>query len=87
MLKNCMEDVVSDLLPDLLIKYQGICTCDKCIQDIKAIALNNLKPLYVVTEEGRLFTKVSQLETQFRIDVVNQLVRAIDIVSSNMRHI
>lgn len=87
MLKNCMEDVVSDMLPDLLEKYEGVCTCDKCVQDIKAIALNNLQPLYGVTEKGRLYIKINQLGAQFKIDVSNQLIKAIDKVSLNIKHI
>lgn len=87
MLKNCMEDMVNDMLPDLLEKYEGICTCEKCIQDIKAIALNNLQPLYGVTEKGILYIKANQLGTQFKIDIANQLIKAIEKVSLNIKHV
>lgn len=86
MLKNCMEDVVDDILPIVLGEYNSICLCEKCIQDIKAIALNNLPPLYGVTEAGKVYLKINQLKSQFRIDVVNQLIRAIDLVTINTRH-
>lgn len=86
MLKNCMEDIVEDLLPVVLDNYGNICKCEKCIQDISAIALNNLKPLYAVTENGKVYSKLNQLKVQFKIDVINQVTQAIEIVSKNPLH-
>lgn len=86
MIKNYIEIVVDELLPNVLNKYPDICTCPRCIEDIKAIALNNLKPLYVATETGFVYAKVNDLMTQFTTDVIKELVNAIDIVSRNPRH-
>jgi competence protein ComFB len=43
--------------------------------------------LYGVTEKGRLYIKINQLGAQFKIDVSNQLIKAIDKVSLNIKHI
>lgn len=87
MLKNYMEEVVNFLLPTVLDKYDNICKCEDCIQDIKALALNNLKPLYVVTEKGNIYAKVRELSTQFRADTVKVLTEAVEVVCKNPRHI
>lgn len=86
LLKNYMESFVDDLLPAVLEEYDNVCSCEKCTADMKAIALNNLRPLYVASEKGSLYVKVNEFETQFRSDVIKELMRAIEIVSKNVRH-
>jgi len=44
MVKNYMEIVVDNILKKILPDYSNLCKCEKCCDDIKAIALNNLKP-------------------------------------------
>lgn len=86
MLKNYTEDIVDDVLQDLLHEYDFICKCEKCILDIKALALNELRPKYVVTDKGEVYTKLNELNHQFRTDVLTKLIKAIDIVHKNPRH-
>ena len=87
MLKNYMEDVVSFYLPLVLKDFNGdVCTCAKCLEDIKAIALNNLKPHYTSTKNERVYAKLYELNMQFQADVIQQLTRAVDKVSKNPRH-
>lgn len=81
-----MEQVVEKVLPTIINKYENICKCEKCIDDIKALTLNNLKPLYVVTEKGAIYSKVKRLQLQFNIDVVDELTKAIEVVSKNPEH-
>ncbi|WP_027624329.1 late competence development ComFB family protein [Clostridium lundense] len=87
MLKNYMEEVVEFLLPTVLDKYDNICKCERCIRDIKALSLNNLKPLYVATEKGNIYAKVKELNTQFRADTIKVITEAIEIVCKSPRHI
>ncbi|SKC72177.1 late competence development ComFB family protein [Maledivibacter halophilus] len=86
LLKNYMEIAVDHVLPNLLRAFDDVCTCKKCKLDMKAIALNNLKPHYVVTEKGELYSKVEEMSGQFETDVMKALIDAIDIVSKNPRH-
>ncbi len=85
-LKNYMEDAVDHCLPNLLNAFPAICKCDKCTLDIKAMALNNLKPHYVVTWKGEIYTKIDETYIQFEADVLKALIDAITIVSKNPRH-
>lgn len=84
--KNYMEDVVDNLLPSVLKSYPNICTCNSCLMDIKALALNNLKPIYIVSSQGHSYAKINELDPQFKINVIQKIVQAIEIVSNNMRH-
>lgn len=86
MIKNYMEHIVEETLPLVIDRYPDICKCEKCIDDIKALALNNLKPLYVVTEEGTIYSKLNELTLQFKTDIISQLTQAIEIVSENPKH-
>ena len=54
--------------------------------DIAAIALNNLKPRYVVTEKGALYGKLDTLDYQFDADLVKEVIKAINIVVNKPHH-
>lgn len=81
-----MEVTVDAFLPHLLAKYPDICKCEECMEDIKAIALNNLKPAYFVSHEGLLYSKVDEMTSQYRADLTGELTKAIEIVNHNPRH-
>lgn len=86
MLKNYMEIVVDDTLKEMLKTKDLKCDCDRCILDIKAMTLNNLKPTYIVSEKGILYTKLNEFNSQFRTDVIRELMKAIGIVEENPNH-
>lgn len=86
MLKNYMEDVVEYLLADVLNEYDAICKCQKCIDDIKAVALNNLKPLYFTSQKGEVYNKLNRMEMQFEADALRELTKAVELVSKQPKH-
>lgn len=83
---NYMEDIVKDILDSLLAEKENICKCEKCRLDITAWALNRLSPKYVVSNRGRIFTKLQEVEVQFRADVTRELAKAISRISKNPQH-
>lgn len=85
-LHNLIEDEVIRITNELLKDREDICTCDKCKLDIAAIALNNLKPKYVVTEKGGLFGRVDTLNYQFDVDLIKEITKAIKIVGNEPQH-
>jgi len=85
-LKNYMEDVVYYYLPSVLKDVDGICKCEDCMDDIAALTLNKLKPHYVKSEKGEVYSKVEEMYTQFRVDVVTAIMESIRQVSENPRH-
>jgi competence protein ComFB len=86
MLKNYMEIVVDHVLPSILKAFPDLCKCQQCLDDIRAIALNHLKPHYVVTEKGEIYSRINEMNIQFETDVMKALIDAIAIVSKNPRH-
>ncbi|MGL4344909.1 MAG: late competence development ComFB family protein [Cellulosilyticaceae bacterium] len=83
--KNYMEDLVEVYL-DQIMEEMACCKCKKCRKDVFAIALNHLRPMYVVTSKGQAMVKSNLLEGQFKADVVSALVAACQKVKSEMRH-
>jgi competence protein ComFB len=81
-----MEDIVKDTLESLLSERKDICKCEKCKLDMSCWALNRLSPKYVVTEKGRLYTKLKEQEIQFRADVVRELTQAVLFISKRPQH-
>ena len=86
-LVNINEHIVSETLAEILKKHEGICTCERCRYDMTALALNKLKPNYVVSAEGAVFSRVALLEAQNVADVVRSVTDSISTVSKNPRHL
>ncbi len=85
-LKNYMENLVWEQLDSVLAAYPDICTCQKCRNDIVALALNALPPYYVVTGLGETYTKIHALEQQFSIDIVTAITNGIIRVNRQHKH-
>lgn len=83
---NYMEVAVCHYLPNLMKAFPDACSCEHCILDIKALALNQLKPHYIVTGKGQLYSQLTEMSTQFETDVLQALVDAIIKVSKTPRH-
>jgi len=80
-----MEDAVEQMM-DRVLKDLDVCKCDRCRMDIKALALNNLPPKYVVSEEGELYVKTNELVRQFEVDIIKAITMAAIKVNNNKRH-
>jgi len=80
-----MEVCVGDLI-DPVLKDIDCCTCEKCLLDIMAIALNELPPKYVVTRKGEMYTKLWVLRQQLDVDIISALTKAAAAVGKNPRH-
>lgn len=83
--KNYMEDCVNSYI-DMVMKETGMCTCERCKLDVIALALNELPPKYVATKKGQLYSKLNILESQFSVDVIAALTKAVNVVKENKRH-
>ncbi len=83
-LNNFMEELASDVLDELLTKKKENFS-ESALQDIKALALNRLWPMYSTTETGRDYLKKVVEEDKIEQDVARELRAAMDIVRSNPR--
>lgn len=85
-IQNVMEEIVNNKILEV-IKDKDCCKCEKCLDDIRALALNKLPSKYVSTNKGELFSKLAALkEQQGAIDLNIAVVSAIESVSSRPRH-
>ena len=85
-MKNYMEDIIMDKMPQVLKRMPDICTCERCNMDRLAHALNNSPPKYVVTTKGKLYAKLNVLQGQFDVDVVRAITDAAVLVDKRPRH-
>lgn len=84
-LSNYMEILVRQMF-DGTTQDMEICKCERCKLDIMAIALNNLKPRYIVSDKGYLYTKLNMFQQQYETDIVAAITQGTMIVSKNVRH-
>lgn len=87
MLVNTMEQIVDNAVKALANAESDCCTCERCIEDMKCLALNSLPPRYVSTTKGELFSKLSQyMLQQASVDVNIACLNAINFVKSRPHH-
>ncbi|MBI3251772.1 MAG: late competence development ComFB family protein [Candidatus Omnitrophica bacterium] len=84
-LVNYMEQLAGNVLSRLILEYKDADFSRGAVEDIKALALNRLWPMYTTTPRGRDFLKKIVDEDRVEKDVARELRAAIDIVRSNPR--
>ncbi len=85
-LVNFMEDVVSSYVDEVLKTDKTLCGCPRCRLDIIALALNDVKPKYVVTTKGYAYARMGELQAQFRADTIVAVTKALKVVREHPRH-
>ncbi len=84
-MKNIMEDIVDDRL-EVLLGGMNCCKCEQCVADMKALALNTIKPKYANSSSGELFSRVDALHLQNSIDIDIAVSKAINLVAAMPNH-
>ncbi|HOO32316.1 MAG TPA: late competence development ComFB family protein [Thermotogota bacterium] len=85
--ENFTEVLVDEVIDDLFaVPTLGVCKCERCRYDIKALALNRLPPKYVVTQKGEIYAKLDIFRNQMRVDVLKSVIEAIEMVKKNPSH-
>lgn len=79
---NVMEKIVAEKLDEAFNKF-NCCKCDKCRQDVAALALNKLPPKYVIAEENEIEQIISQQDDSA---VNSAIIQAILMVRAHPRH-
>lgn len=83
-LYNVTEKLVINKL-DATLKKMNCCRCDRCKEDIVAIALNNLKPMYIVATKNNIEQKIHELKDSGS-EVTTEVIKAVLTVRKNPRH-
>lgn len=82
-------NVIQELVEEKSAKYMqmlGMCMCPRCQADVKALALSNLPPKYIVMQPSETTPMLSVYEGKFGAAVTAQVLSACQIVRSNPRH-
>ena len=82
---NVMQVLVEEKAPKYA-KLFGLCTCDRCMEDVKALTLNNLPSKYVVVEPGDRIPRLTVYEGRFASDISDQLLQACKLVTAHPHH-
>ena len=83
---NMMEGFVNETL-DSMLATEKCCKCERCKDDMKAIALNALPAKYVSTHNGELFSKLDSTIRQNSVDITIAVANAIAWVASRPAHL
>jgi hypothetical protein len=84
-LTNYMEELAGSVLTDLLKEKSNKRFTPEAIEDIKALALNRLWPMYTTSDSGRDFLKKAVVEDKIEKDILRELRAAMSIVRSHPR--
>lgn len=82
---NVMQVLVEEKAPKYVEMF-GLCTCKRCMEDVKAITLNHLPPKYVVLEPGDRVPRLTVYEGKFSSDITAQLLQACKLVMERPHH-
>ena len=82
---NVMQVLVEEKAPKY-VKMFGLCSCERCMEDVKALTLNHLPPKYVVLEQGDMIPRLTVYEGRFSSDITAQLLKACKVVSNTPHH-
>ena len=87
-LENEMDELVFMELRNVIDEEKvNFCRCKLCIQDIAAIALNNLRPKYSSNKIERNYMKhQKRVDTTLQMRVKNEVYRAIYLVNKRPHH-
>lgn len=85
MIKNYMEVLVDHCLEELLkVDPQYLTTIgdEKHLDDVRAMALNQLQPLYVTQLKGEVFGEYFPLQYQNKADIRKECIKALEAVTN-----
>ncbi len=82
---NIGEMLIKDKVMEYMERFD-VCTCSRCVADTMAIALSNLTPKYVVSDDSDVVPFLSYYESKFTNQIMTELTKACLTVSANPRH-
>lgn len=88
-MQNVLEGVIRGLRDELLARYKQYCTCEHCLDDVLALALNHCRPKYVAGNRpmGNAVTAAEVALDQSRAELTVIVFDAIRRVAANPRHL
>ena len=87
-MKNASESAIRSVFESLLRSRADFCTCERCRDDVVALALNQTKPHYVsgTSDVGEVITGVHLSLDRMRAELTVVVLEAMRRVAANPRH-
>lgn len=83
-ISNVMETVVRDVLFANKDKLYLTCTCERCLDDIMAHALNNLPPRYIVNQKHQPYVRaLHETDRDASIEVLRVVTQSATIIKKS----
>lgn len=82
---NVMERLVDERL-EKYVKLFGLCSCPRCLADVRAMALSRLPAKYVVLPASSVAPMMSLYQARFDSTVIAQVIQACKTVMESPRH-
>ena len=82
---NVMEELVDMKVMEYINKF-SICTCERCVADVRALALTGLPGKYVVVDKEAVTPMLHFYEQKFNAQVVVELTKACVTVGAKPHH-
>ena len=80
-----MEALVEEKSPRYISMF-GLCSCERCAADVRALTLTNLQPAYVVVPRREVHAMLTIYESRFNSTIFAQLTRSCKVVMDSPRH-
>lgn len=82
---NIMEHVVNSKVEEYMQKFD-VCTCGRCVADVKALALTHLPAKYIVVEPPAVSPLLNFYSNRYSQQIIVELTKACSIVKENPHH-
>jgi len=82
---NILEEIMRMEAPKIMSGL-NMCVCERCLNDVLALALNRMPPKYVVSKKGALFAKIASYGNQYKTDIYTSLTHACVVVRDSPSH-
>lgn len=85
----CPVNVMQLLVDEKCMRYVkmfDMCDCSRCVADVKALALTNLQPKYMVMRSSEVVPMLTVYERRFHAAITAQLISACKVVLDHPRH-
>lgn len=85
----CCVNVMEALVEETCMKYInmfGLCSCSRCVADVKALALTNLPAKYLVMHKGTVIPMLTVFGGKYSTALTAQIINACKVVMQNPRH-
>lgn len=82
MLLNAKEILLKEILNQYLNQLNMICHCEKCMEDVLAISLNQVKPQYITDIDKISYSKSEMVDKQKNTAMLVILTEATSKVSA-----